>query len=595
MSGPRGAGPPGFYLGFTSLLVAAVLLLAPVLPTPTTRVLGELQSEAATHAPALAAALVGLWRHGPFVLAEHPLHPDQVTGAMYEPITTLLMWPAYALVGGARGFTLAWNLWHLVVLVASAAGAWVWARAWLQERDPDGWGAGLAMSLAAASVFLHLSPAVGRTEAQDYALYALHAGLLFRAGRRGGRAWAWAAVSAVPVLWSGGYGVVFFALTEPLVVLWALGCGANRDARRGLGLVAVVSVLALLPLVWAMRAHPYIGTSEARLSAPSVPVAVLFGQAEDLLRALPGYEVAPFAGLVTLTAAALAVGRSRDALAPAGIAALLLWIAAGPAPTLGGTPTWSPAAWFEVLPGPLGVVRGWCRLVAFAIPLLAVAAGALVAGAGRARGMAAAGIAGFALGEVASLRVPASWSLEPPAELVALHGAGRVPVVLPLDGLERTRRWVAPPAGPDVWRALPDNEGSYLRDALPSEPELFRSAGDVPAATDRCVVLTDAMRLREAGFDSLWVRSENLPKDGAGMAARALKAVFGAPKEERLWLLPEALPAFCAGGVPSAATSVGGPAAEPLTPEERERVRAERRAERERVRLERQRLREGGG
>ena len=36
--------PPGLWLGLAGLFVASGLLLEPVLPAPTTRILGELQS-----------------------------------------------------------------------------------------------------------------------------------------------------------------------------------------------------------------------------------------------------------------------------------------------------------------------------------------------------------------------------------------------------------------------------------------------------------------------------------------------------------------------------------------------------------------------
>lgn len=593
--------PRGFWLGLLALIASAALLMAPVAADPTGRILGNFQSEAATHAPVLAAAVKGLFVHGPFVLAEHPLHPEEVTGAMYEPTTTLIFWPVYALAGGgAAGFSLAWNVWHVVVLVASALGAWIWARAWLGDRDPEGWGAGLAMAVAACSLFVHLSPEVGRTEAGDYPLYALHGGLLFRAVRKNDRrAWLLAALSVIPVIWSGGYGAVFFAVAEPLVALWALREGTDRrSVMRGLAAVAGTAALAVLPLFLALRSHPYVGIAgrtEAHVS-PSVALGVLVGQSENLLRELPGYEVAPFLGLATLALGLLGPLRLRAALPPLLAGVLLYWIAAGPHPTLGERELWGPAALFSGVPGPAGVLRGWSRIQVFALPLFALAAAALP------RGRAAVAILGAALvlGETAWRRVqPASWwTLEQEPAIAKAIAAGRVAIPLPLDGIERVRRWLEPPPHPDLWVVMPDHDlFKYFQDALPNEPELFRNRFGAPAASyDPCLLQADAVVLKSLGFQSLYLRERFLPHDGKGMATRALRAVFGAPREEGFWPLPDQVDEACLAADPTARPAAitlhgeeGAEGGRPRTPAERAAIRAERKAERERIRAERQR------
>lgn len=605
---PVSTFPRGAWLGLGAVVVAISRMFEPVLGDPTGRVLGQFQSEAATHAPALAAALEGLWRNGPFVLADHPLHPHEVNGAMFEPITTLVMWPFYALAGGgAAGFTLAWNGWLLVTLLGSAAGAWIWARAWLGERDPDGWGAGLAAALAAASVFVHLSPEVGRTEAQNYPLYALHGGLLFRAARRGGRAWIGAALSVLPIVWAGGYASVFFAIIEPLVALWALSLAADRTRTRlGLAGVAATALVAVAPLVWALEAHPYVAmeTRAGDVAGRSAAYAVLFGRADNVLRELAGYELAPVVGAATFLGAALAVLRWRVAAWPLAIGGLLAAIAVGPAPRAFGGDVWGPAALLAALPGPFQDVKVWARIVGVAIPVLAVGAGALVAGSPRRGPVAAVLLAAGAFVEVERLRVGSWWSLAPTARVAALRAEGAEPIPLPIDGIERTRRWVEPPRSPDLWEAMREHVlFRYLQDTLPNEPELFRSAS-APATYEPCALLADAVALREAGFTHLVLRNESLPEDGRGIAVRSLKAVFGAPRTDDAWPLPSRLPDACAGGdAAPAAIAVGGgdPSAgkpAPLTPGEREAVRAARQAERARIREERlrqQREREAAG
>ncbi|MES2644451.1 MAG: hypothetical protein V4850_33500 [Myxococcota bacterium] len=604
MKAALAAVPRGLWLGLLAMVVSAGLLFAPVATAPATRVLGNFQSETATHAPALAAALEGLFVHGPFVLADHPLHPEEVNGAMYEPITTMLLWPVYAVMGGGtRGFTLAWNVWHLLVLVGTGVGAWMWARAWLGEaRDPGGWGAGTAMALASGSLFLHLSPEVGRTEASNYPLYALHAGLLFRAAVRpvgGGRmAWAWAALSAVPIVWSGGYGTVFFAIAEPLLAFWALS--ASPDRRRtvgGLLVVAVVSALAAAPLLWALQQYPYIGLAGEgqRSTSPSVAYAVLFQGSENLLQELPGYEVAPFAGLVTLLAAAAAILRGRSAAWPIGAGLLLYLVSAGPTPTVNDTVAWGPAALFQLVPGPIGWLRGWTRLFAFAIPFFAVAA----AGLARGQAVVAVLIVGLGLGETAMRRVePGSWwTFEEAPRLVAMRESGERLIVLPIDGIERARRWLDGPGRPDLWKLMPDHVlFRYFQDALPNDPELFRNKFAVPKGRyEPCALVEDAIQLHNLGFSSLYLRTEFLPQDGRGMATRALMTVFGTPRDEGVWRLPTRLPEACWEGVPveekPAVISLGPDADEarpgPRTPEERAAIKAAREAERDRVREER--------
>lgn len=602
----------GFLLGGLGTIASVVVLAAPVLQAPTTRLLGNFQSEAATHAPVLAAALEGLGTHGPFVLAEHPLHPNEINGAMYEPITTLLMWPVYAVAGGGiTGFTLAWNVWQVLAVFVTALGAWIWARAWLgDERDPDGWGAGAAMVLASASTFIHLGPEIGRTEAQNYPMYALHAGLVFRAARLGGRAWIWAALSVVPIIWSGGYGAVFAAIAEALLSAWALSFTPNRKGTiRGLMAVAATAALAAVPLVLALQEYPYVGISGRNEdhTIPSVALSVLVMGSENLLRELPGYEAAPFAGFVTLIAALLAPVRYRKAVWPLGAGALLYWIAAGPSPTIGETELWGPAAILSKLPGPSDVLRGWSRIFAFAIPFFAVAAAATTGG----RAPIAIVLAVLGLLETGRLRVSqihvegeglwfttsSWWTLELAPEVVAMRAAGDNPILVPIDGIERTRRWLAPPHPPDVWRAMADHDlFKYLQDSLPNEPELFRNRfGSEAASYDPCTLMEDAVGLRNIGFTGIYLRKESLPRDGRGIATRAIKAVFGAPKEEGLWRIPEVVPTECGFDDTRPADIVlhgeeGAEGGRPRTPAERAAIREERKKERERVRQERARL-----
>jgi hypothetical protein len=199
-----------------------------------------------------------------------------------------------------------------------------------------------------------------------------------------------------------------------------------------------------------------------------------------------------------------------------------------------------------------------------------------------------------ALAEASSLRVGSTWSLTPDARVAALRADGEAPIPLPLDGIERARRWLAPPAEPDVWAAMPDHPlFRYLQDTLPNEPELFRATGGTAGSFDPCALQSDAVALRARGFTHLVLRDAYLPRDGAGMANRALKAVFGAAREDGVWPLPERVSAACAAGdvdpIVLGRKEGRAPDAGPKTPEERAAIQAARRAERERVRQERAR------
>jgi hypothetical protein len=159
---------------------------------------------------------------------------------------------------------------------------------------------------------------------------------------------------------------------------------------------------------------------------------------------------------------------------------------------------------------------------------------------------------------------------------------------------------------PDVWKVQSDHDlFKYFQDALPNEPELFRNKTVKPAVDyDVCALRADAVSLGVLGFTVLYLRDDFLPEDGRGIAVRALKEVFGPPREAGVWDLPAEVGKRCLtaadGGEAVAPIQVrgddvgGGPKSEPRTPEERAARRAERAAERERMRVERLKAKGGG-
>ncbi len=574
--------PIGLRAGVVVSALAILHFVWPVLAAPATRMIGDLQTEIASHAPPLAASLVGLSRFGPFVRAEHPVLADAAMAAALEPTTVLAMTPAFRIAGGGtRGFALGWNTWHMLVVLASAAGAAIGAKAVLGEKDVGGFGAGLAMVAGASSLFLHRFADAGRTEAQDYGFYALHVGLVLWAARRpgggwgAGPAWALAAVALVPTLWAGGYAAIFVAFTEPLLALWALSiAGSRRTTVFGLVGVAALSAAAIAPLVWALQTFPYVGVvgrSSAHRVA-SFDLSLLLTDGFTPGRDLPGYEAAPFVGWVLLTAAIVgAVRGGWNARFAAGIGLFCLWEAAGPEPTLFGNRAWGPTSAWVALGGPFALVRGWARIIAFAVPFLAIAAG--VAVAGRARFAVLAMVA--LLAEMAGRSPQRWWSLELPAT-VETPAVGSL--VLPIDTWAVTRRWLSPAASPDPLQLAPDRPLlAWFALVIPQEPVRMRNRfrADAPVV-DPCVLVLDGVALRADGYSSLRAREGFLSEGAAEAIEAALTPVFGA-RVDGGWVLPLTAGA-CAEG-----SHIWQPESEirPRAPAERAAARAADRAARE--------------
>jgi hypothetical protein len=561
----------GRHLAVCATILALLLLFWPVLPALNSRMVGDFQSEIYTHAPPLAAALTGLDEHGLFVRADHPAMPGVASAASLEPITIVLMLPGYCLLQGTAGFALGWNLWLVLVLVGSAWGAWLGAKALLQEQDREEWGAGLCVALTVSSLFLHRFSDAGRTEAQNYPLYMLHLGLLLRAGlqKHDLKAWGLTAISMLPILWSGGYGAAFFAITEPFIALWLIVVSPARKQTL-LGLVACVGAAGLLvaPLQLALKRFPYVGTgirTEAH-RIPSIDMALLFTDSFERVKDLPGYEVTPFAGWSLMGLALLGAAlwpRARVFLA---IALLCLWGAAGPEPLLEGKLLWGPTSLWSQL-GPLSVLRGWCRLVAFAIPFFALAAA--VVGA-RWRGLAILGAA-CTLGETACRAERHSWSLEGDFSEAGV-------LLLPLDTWSLTRRWLEGPEEPDAWKLSPERPLlSWLIEKVPVEPERFQSKTRSAAPdADFCTLHNDAVLLHSDGFKSIEIRSDAITQELSEQLGLALIPYLGEPVQSH-WELPTEA-GSCAGQPPALRTSAqnrGG------TPAERKAAREAERAARE--------------
>lgn len=551
---------PGALLATLVTLTSLGLLLAPVLRTPRTLLLGSADSEAPAHIHWLAASLAGLGRHGPFTLSASPSGLE-ATDALMDPASLLILAPVSALAGGGlEGFTLGWNLLPAAGLLISALGAWLWARAWLGDEDPGAWGAGVAASLAACSLWALHQVEVGRSECFLYPAFALHGALLFAALRRGG-AWRWcgAAASLLPLIGCGLSTLPLLAVVELAVLSWGLRRERLRPALTGLGALAALAVAATIPLLLALRAHPppSMDHLDSRVPGPSVALETLLLGRGDLLLGLPGYEVSPWLGWAAVIGLILAAWRWRPARRPALLALALLWVCAGPWPSLAGHRVPAPAALLEALPGPLGLVRGWVRLLGLLVPVVAVIAGA----AAVRRPWIALPLAALALGEVA-LRDPArsTMSLHPPARAGVLEAGGTRSLELPRDRMALARRALIGASDPDPWD--PRIDARLLA-------TLDRHAGNLPQQFDRdrpAAPSDDALpdlrrrmaKLRELGVDGVLLREHSLVPGARDRAAALLDAIACRPTEgnPNHWSLPRGEEAQC-GPDPAEEAPVG--------------------------------------
>ncbi len=549
---PPHARLPGALLAAVASAVSLWLLLRPVLGSFGTALLGSADSEAPAHVHWLAAALAGLWRHGPLVLSANPSGLE-ATDALMDPSSVLLIAPASLLTGGGlEGFTVGWNLLPALGLLASAVGAWIWARAWLGEDDPGAWGAGTAAALAAGSIWALHQLEVGRSECFLYPAFALHGGLLFAALRRGG-AWRWAgaAASMLPLIGCGLSSVPILLMLQAATITWgARGWAGLRRAWRGLAVLAVTGAACCLPLWLTLRAHPppSMANLDSRVPGPSARLEGLLGLQADLLQGLPGYEVMPWLGVAVVLGLILAVVRSRRARLPALMAVLLLTICAGPHPTIGTTGLLGPAALLEALPGPVGLLRGWVRMIGMLVPLVAVIAAMAVVR----RPWLAVGLVLLGLAE-AAVRAPvarSTMSLVPPRHAELLRERGVVALELPRDRLALARRSLLGPWDPDPWDPRLDHALLVLLDARISNlPQQFDRTDEAPFTEGELADLRRRMaKLRKLGLRGVLLRDHSLVPGTEDRAAVLLDAIACPAAEDRpgTWSLPEDADTPCA-------------------------------------------------
>mgnify|MGYP001617594471 CR=1 FL=1 len=247
-------------------LACAAFTCAGAAMAPTTAVVGSELTEAPAHLWALWDATNGMFERGPLVRVANIYYPHGFRLHVMDPINLVVFAPAYWLAGGGpTGAAVAWNLLHGVAPLVGAACLWPLLKRAVGSTAALPWAGALAGVVFLASPFFLLYHRMGRTEFLPAVLYPLHVAFMHRWLRRpvgidGGDleppppAWVGvaAALSLSAVALGGTYLSVFGLLfTGILSLVWARGLGP-REATWRIALVAGLSVLPVLPAVYAL-------------------------------------------------------------------------------------------------------------------------------------------------------------------------------------------------------------------------------------------------------------------------------------------------------------------------------------------------------
>jgi len=378
------------------LLVAAVLMLRPVLGAPFSTALGSIYSEAPRHLWALWGTVAHFWEWGPFVAHIDADFPSGYTRHLMDPVNLVFFVPGYLLSGGgARGAACGYNLVHVSWTLLAGLGGWLLCRRLLASHTERAWAALLAAAACATAPYLMATPYLGRTELLPGAAWALHLWWLHRAltprKRPLRRDVVGAGLSLAAIALGGWYLAGWLMLLEPPVALafaWA-GLRQNRNLTwrsQALRLLAtaLLAALPLLPALWALFAHPPpILGEEQRLTVHmgiNTPPWLLLPFLHK--QGLPGVELPAYPGLV-LCGLALwgCLHHPRRALPWTALGGVMLLLSLGPylvwsnealAPT--ADPPRLPAWYLEKLLPPLRFIWGWCRIGILVSAPLALAA-----------------------------------------------------------------------------------------------------------------------------------------------------------------------------------------------------------------------------
>lgn len=554
-------GPPA-----AAVLLALGVLYGDLLLAPASRGLGGPGTEAPGHALGLWLTTLGLFEHGPFLRHADLAWPEGLHEHLMDPVNLLVFAPVYRLAGGgADGAMLAWNMLHVAMTLAAAAGTWALGTRILSASRSRPWAIAVGIVIVCVSAFAVGHPIQGRSEFLPAALLpgqlaALHAWLApgparWRAGLLAGVLLGLAAL--------GGWYLAVFLLVVEIPV--ALALAVRLPIRAALGRLAFVAALALALVAPALAALLDAPPAAFGPAGPGerVPVQLLAPSFRVVTEAMVGREPAAYPGIVAFVLAfgALLV-RPRRAW---GWVLLGVWVLAW---GLGPRGMWLPEGTEWPLPAELPwrlvpqmrTLKVWSRIGCLVAVPFAVAAMIAVDAAGERRVRWLAPLAsGAVLLDVLTFPVAWTWArpshdLTMPAELgTALERLPPGPVLsLPFDApskgfgkdeLGKHLFW-QPQHGRPVTSSNGGSRDEVLRRSSFAQLAFAvqtRTGAATPAA--RACARVDAVRLGASGLAGLYVY--RLLPGGAEVAAfveKVLGPALAIEGEAQVWAMPASAP-----------------------------------------------------
>lgn len=550
--GTQGRLSPGAALGYSVALVmvAALLLLAPVLADPAHLALGSAASEAPAHLWGLWTTSDQLFEWGPYIRAGKVDFPVGFASDLIDPVSLAVFWPVYTLLGGTpAAATLAWNLLHLLTVLLAGWGGWRLARRLLP--DPAVWP--LVVAACAAAPYLMATPGLGRSEYLAGAWYPLHLSFLhahLSPNRR--RRDTLAAIATLVGLAHSGWALAIWVAALEIPIAWVFSRALpDRRARLArLAEVALPAILLCLPYLYTtLRLKPWW---LLRLGPDSAGAVVLAVPLQNLVRFLPGtsvgggVEVAPWPGTLLPVLALWGMWRRPREAAPWALLGLAVFVGAlGPEvqwATPEGPPAWKvhmPVSWLMAfVPGARGI-QNWTRLACLLSGLLGVAAAFAMFASGRKRSrlhvLACLGVAALVTLDHATWAwrgTDLSFRVALPADVE--RGLAKLPdgpiLELPLDSTmapgavnwdDFSLLWYMQHRRPTSEAPSPTVASAY------SWSVLARSLRDGSWAPSAKCASSESARLYNKGFRGVVFHYRRVPADRAPALARGVEAVLG--------------------------------------------------------------------
>ncbi len=553
-------------------LLAAALLLSPVLSDPIHLALGVGASEGPSHLWGLWTTSSHMFPNGPFFRGAALNYPVGYLGDLIDPVSLVVFTPVWFLCGrGPIAAVIAWNTLHLATVCLAGWGGWRLGRRLFADPGPTL----LVVAASAASPYLMASAALGRSEYLAGAWYPLHLAFLHAwlspQGRR--RDAVGAILTLIGLGWSGWTLALWVSVLEiPVSLAFCEQIEGWRERARRLGIVAIPAILGVLPfLASVLWLHPWWLARLTPGQYPGVPAMPL----QDLFRFLQSYpvgggvEIAPYPGTITVLLILVAFWiRPYEVLPWLIFAGSLLVLALGPqiewATT--GMPTWrgdAPVSWIMFFVPTTQAIQNWPRIAALlGGPLGAASAWAVVDPAARGRplhivlcALLGAGIVldHWSWGE----RSTAAFTVTPPDDVTqALAGIPAGPILeLPVDASSQEPQlvvwedfsllWQLQHGRPSSEVPSPTTAAAYTISVLASSLQSGRRPSASPCAD------SEQSRLYDAGFRGVVLQKRRVASSQGDAYVAAITSVLGAPTvtagQTIAWALAEGdpVPARC--------------------------------------------------